>query len=87
MESGVDIWKRDVKGTEQLIEGRNIVNRSVRVAMVMRKFGPRPQRVGLLYVNYLIITQRFGGFHDIRITLAQPPCPTFVITGGIDAGR
>jgi hypothetical protein len=55
--------------------------------MVMRNFGPNPQRVGLLYVNYLIITQRFDGFPNIRIALTQPLRPTFVITGGIDAGR
>ena len=55
--------------------------------MIMGKLGRSPQGMGLLYVNYLIITQRFDGFHHIRITVAQPLCPTFVITGGIDAGR
>jgi hypothetical protein len=76
MESGVDIWKCAEKGTGQVVEGRNIVNRSVLVAMVMRKFGPKPQRVGLLYINYLIITQRFDGFprypHRSNTTPAPP---------------
>lgn len=35
MKSGVDNWKRDLRGTGKLLEGRYLVNRSALVAMLM----------------------------------------------------
>jgi hypothetical protein len=43
MESGVGIWKRDLSGTVKAVEGRNLANRSVLAAVIMRDDGLSPK--------------------------------------------